>query len=241
MKEKWTKNLESSRREKVPWRRTIAGKAKGRQFEGMRTVADSKEGEQSPRRLRVTNSKKCERSPIWRKANSRREGGGSSVWRNANGHRFEGRRTVADLKEGERSSGRWTVADSKECEWSPIRRKANGHREVEGSSVRFGVGIGDLEFLFATASWSVTVEHNQRQLALNGASSAMVWASSATAELNRWRWKLSGDSGSSVATMGALCFFFFFFLTEMANCVEMSFNLCLWLLVFFGAFAGYWN
>ena len=70
----------------------------------------------------VTDSKEGERSPVQRKAN---------------GRRFKGRRRVVGSKEGERSPRSRRVAGSKEC---------------EGSSIRFGVGIGDLECLFATAS-----------------------------------------------------------------------------------------
>ena len=88
--------------------------------------------------------------------------------------------------------------------------------------------IGDasapLEWVFATASWSIAIELNRRQLALNEASST-------TTELNN-------DGG--LGFFGWL--FVFFFLTEMAQreFVKWYWNVCGSWFFFFGC-AGYWN
>ena len=101
------------------------------------------------------------------------------------------RRTVADSKEGEGSpvqrnaKGRWEV------EWSPIRRKAKGRRFKGMRSV-----VGKSNGRRFEGMRRVAVELNRRRLALNGAPLTTVWASSATAKLNR-------DGGSSTASVGA--------------------------------------
>ena len=118
--------------------------------------------------MKAKGHREGEGSPIRRKVNGCQEGEGSPIRRKANAlSRFEGRRTIVekvkgrrferkrmpfiDSKEGKWSLGRQTVAGLKEGEGLPvqrnakghqIQRKANGHREGEGSPVRFGVGIG---------------------------------------------------------------------------------------------------
>ena len=71
------------------------------------------------------------------------------------------------------------------------------------------------------------MELHQWQFAFNGASSATIWASLATTELNRQRWEINGDSGlglgnqrrwlSLIAVWVLFIFYFFiiiFFLTK---------------------------
>ena len=111
-----------------------------------------------------------------------------------------------ELPRKERVLWRWTVADSKEGEGSPVQRNAKRRREVEWSPVqRNAKGRQEVEWSLIRRKAKgrrfkgmrrVAIELNRRQLALNRASSATVWASSATAKLNH-------DGGSLMATMGA--------------------------------------
>ena len=116
------------------------------------------------------------------------------------------RRTVADSKEGEGSPVQRNAKRRREVEWSPVQRNAKGRREVEWSPIRRKAKgrwfkgmrsvVGKSNGRRFEGMRRVAVELNRRRLALNGASSATVWASSATAKLNR-------DGGSSTATVGA--------------------------------------
>ena len=134
-----------------------------------RTVADSKEGEGSPVQRNAKGRQEVKWSPVQRNAKGRWEVEWSPIRRKAKGRReckgspvqrnVKGRQEVKWSPIQRNAKGRWEV------EWSPIQRKAKGRR-FDGMR-------------------RVAVELNRRRLALNGASSAAVWASSVTAKLNR--------------------------------------------------------
>ena len=113
----------------------------------------------------------------------------------------------------------------REGEQSPIRRKAKGRqfkgmwRVARKSNGRRFKGMrrvaGKSNGRWFEGMQRVAVELNRRWLALNGASSGTVWASSMTAKLNC-------DGGSSTAPLSLIAMvrlfgslFFFFFLTEI--------------------------
>ena len=165
----------------------------------------------------------------WNRREGERSSGGEGlpIRRNANGHRFEGRRTVANSKEGERSPVQRKANGHREGEGSSVRRKANGRQEVEGSPVRRNVKGRRYDLEWVSAIWSVYLQRRAKASPLS-----LIGDGWLLTEPHRQWLSLIGVGGSSTVKMGALCFFFF--LTEMANCVEKPFNLCLWLLVFFG-------